>query len=134
MKKYYRRIAALLPKGTRKGKKVKLFNKVYFVFYLKDFLFLVLAVQAFVLIIALFMLNQLYEQKKQKFDQREQKYIYWSKVSGEYPNAPDVLFNAAKSSYEFGETDKALSYIDKALKIDPLFIQGQKLQTEIGNK
>lgn len=128
---YYRKIAALLPKDLlKKGKRV--FSKGFF-HSLAQFLFLVLLFQVLLLIVMLFLLRNEYKEKRREFAVRQEEQIYWIRVAGQYPNAPDVLYNAALSSKNVGREREAIFYLDKAIKLDPLFMEARLLRKSIVN-
>lgn len=130
---YYRKIAALLPKHFKKliSGSSKVFSKGFF-HYLAQFLFLVLLFQVLVLIATGFVLRYSFEKKRAVVDMRQKEQEYWLKVADQYPNAPDVLYNAAVSSKNVGKEKIALVYVAKALKLDPLFKEAQVLQKDLG--
>lgn len=141
--KYSRRITEVLPKVLKRIKKggtvrrvlrekaKKNINKEHFVPYFLNFVLFVLIIQALISIIIIVALNKVLVKSSEVNYKKQQTNIYWGSVAGQYPNAPDVLFNAAKSSYEIGDRQKALFYVEKSLKIDPLFDKAQKLKNEI---
>jgi tetratricopeptide (TPR) repeat protein len=63
--------------------------------------------------------------------EKMQEYSYWSGVATQFPNIPDILYNAALSSYNAGRRNEALKNLEKALLIDPLFKKAKILQSEI---
>ena len=126
--KYLRKFTALLPKSIIRNKVI---NRKYLVVYLRDFLFLVLVVQIGVFLQVLVILNQKYTNMKAKHNEKVKAEKYWQSVAFQYPNAPDILFNAAKSSYDAGNSKNAREYIDKAIRIDPLFVKAHELRDEM---
>jgi tetratricopeptide (TPR) repeat protein len=122
--KYLRNITGYLPKGVKRNK--------YIVSYFKYFLFIVFSFQLMAFLAIVFFLNSSYLQKKSDYSKKIQNYKYWIGVADQFPNSPDIEFNAAKSSYDVGDLNKALEYADKALRTDPLFSQAQKLKNKIG--
>ncbi len=54
--------------------------------------------------------------------------MYWSSVASQYPNIPDILFNAAVSAMTMGRNDVALAYLNKSIQIDPLFTKAITLR------
>lgn len=64
---------------------------------------------------------------------REREYEYWSSVANQFPNVPDILYNAGVASINVGKKEKALGFLDKALRLDPLFIEAQQLRNNLFN-
>lgn len=50
---------------------------------------------------------------------------------GQYPNIPDILYNASLSAFNIGQKQQAIEYIEKAIEIDPLFNKAYQLRKEI---
>ena len=122
-----RKINALLPlKYIRKNianRKVAL--------PLRKYLSIVLFFQVILFIVFLSLAGLILENAKEIKRNKDKSYQYWSSVAEQYPNEPDVLFNAGKSAYESGKKEIALKYIEKALQIDPLFEKALNLKQEI---
>lgn len=116
----------LLPKDFRKKWK-QIFNRSFFHF-LAQFLFLVLLSQVLLLIAVVFLLRSEYRQKMEQFVLREQERVYWARIAEQYPNAPDVLYNAALSTKNIGNEKEAIFYLEKAIKLDPLFMEARLLR------
>lgn len=126
MSVYLRKITALLPKKLRK----RLFNR-RIATYLRAFLFIVLVVLAGITLQILVLLQQRSLITKREYEVRVKKFQYWSSVASQFPNIPDILYNASISSYSVGNEKQALRYVNKALQIDPLFKKAQILKEEI---
>lgn len=141
--KYSRKITDLLPKTMvidRKKLNIKPVlkkkigrhvQKEHFTIYMLNFVLSILIIQALISIIAIFALNNILVKAYFENREKQSKAYYWERVAEQYPYAPDVLFNTAKSVYEIGEKKKALNYIEKSLQIDPLFEKAQKLKQAI---
>lgn len=117
MKKYLRKITALLPKEIA--------------IHLRSFLFLFFVILAGVLLQVLVTLNGKYLEYRKNYAQKVGEYEFWSSVVKQYPNIPDVLFNASISAYNAGKRNESGEYIKKALRIDPLFKKAELFQKEI---
>jgi Tfp pilus assembly protein PilF len=65
---------------------------------------------------------------KKDYEVNIKQFRYWSGVASQFPNIPDILYNASVSSLNVGKTSEAKLYIDKALQIDPLFKQARELK------
>lgn len=98
---------------------------------LRNYLSIALFFQVVLLIMVLFLAGFILENKKEIKSIKDKNYLYWESVASQYPNEPDVLFNAGKSAYESGRKDVALKLIEKALQIDPLFEKALELKKEI---
>ncbi len=130
MKLNLRTFTAQLPKGV-----VKRLNNKYFAEHLRSFLFVVLLILAGILLQLLVFLNKKYSQAKVNYQKTLKNYTYWSSVASQYPNIPDILYNAGVSAIAMGREDVALGYLNKAIQIDPLFAKAIELRDSlIGNK
>lgn len=65
---------------------------------------------------------------------RQERFYFWMEKVEEYPNSPDVLYNAAVSALEVNKNETALKLVKQALIYDPLFTEAKKLQEEIIEK
>lgn len=86
-----------------------------------------LAIMLFSIFILQSMLSSSYSAKSLKIE----KFNYWMEKVDKYPNAPDVLYNAAVVSVGVNKKETALNLLKKALIYDPLFTEARKLQNEI---
>lgn len=82
----------------------------------------------------LVVLNTKYKEVQKDFGRKQEEYVYWTSVASQYPNVPDILYNAAVSSYVVGEVGKAYEYLTKALQIDPLFERAKILKEKVEGK
>ncbi|MDO8269426.1 MAG: hypothetical protein Q7T54_02010 [Candidatus Levybacteria bacterium] len=126
MKKYHRIITDLLPKKIRKW-----VNKRYFAIYLRDFLFIFFVLLIGVLLQLLVILNGRYMEVRKLFFENNEKYYYWNSVASQFPYIPDILYNAALSSFAVGKGSEAMQLINKAIQIDPLFEEAVKLRNQM---
>lgn len=126
MVNYLRKITAQLPKGYR-----KYVTNRYLALYLRNFLLLFFLLTAGILLQILVNLNARYELVKKDHAKKIYEYRYWSGVVTQFPNIPDILYNASLSAYNAGMKNEALKNIEKALKIDPLFQKALRLRSEI---
>ena len=76
-------------------------------------------------------LNSRYELSKIEYQKKIDEYKYWNGVVSQFPNIPDILFNASLSALNAGKKEEALRNIEKALQIDPLFKKALELKREI---
>jgi len=79
----------------------------------------------------LFLAGFILENQKENKSVRDKNYSYWESLAEQYPNEPDILFNAGKSAYENGRKEAALKFIEKALQMDPLFEKAIDLKKEL---
>lgn len=76
-------------------------------------------------------LNNRYDKVRNIYAHKSSEYQYWSSVASQYPNIPDILYNASVSAFNFGKKTEANEYLIRAIKIDPLFKKAQIFQKEI---
>lgn len=126
MRNYYRRIVALFPK-----KQYKLFKKSQVAFHLRNLLLVVFILTVLFQIQVLVFLSKNYQSILREKESRLKEYSYWEDIAGQFPNIPDILYNAALSSANIGRYDDAINYLDKALKLDPLFEDAIQLQKKL---
>lgn len=126
MADFLRKITALLP-----GRYSKYISTRYLAFYIRNFLLVFFLFTAAILIQVLSFMYTRYEMSKSVAQVRMHEYEYWSSVVNQFPNIPDILYNAALSSYNAGKKEEALRNLEKALLIDPLFKKAKILQNEI---
>ncbi len=129
MKKYFRTITALLPKSLKKH-----VLKKRVILHVRDFLFVFLALLIGVLLQILVILNNKYVVARREFEGKRAEYSYWETVVLQYPQIPDILYNAAVSALAFNRQEEALDYLNRALRIDPLFQRAEKLRKFILEK
>lgn len=126
MNVYFRKITALLPK-----KLVKNITNSYVVSHVRTILFVMLVIGAGILLQMLVYLNQRTIIAKKDYEVKIKEFNYWSSVASQFPNIPDILYNASLSALSIGKTKEALRLIDKALIIDPVFKKARDLRNEI---
>lgn len=91
------------------------------------FLLSILIVMLFSIFVLQNILTNSYLSQKEK----QERFFYWMEKVEEYPNSPDVLYNAAISANSIDKNETALNLLKKALTYDPLFIDAKNLQEEI---
>lgn len=125
-------------KHVKKHKVIRGFHRQissrHFAHSLRAFLFFVLIILSGFLLQLLVFLNGKYIESGKEFEARRVESRYWENVAFQFPNVPDVLHNAALSALYIGDSNKALEYIEKAIKIDPLFEKAYLLRREIVEK
>ncbi len=62
---------------------------------------------------------------------KQERFYFWMEKVEEYPNSPDVLYNAAVSANEISKKETAIKLLNNALLFDPQFKKAQDLRTEI---
>lgn len=65
---------------------------------------------------------------------KQDRFYFWIEKVENYPNSPDVLYNAAISALEINKNETALKLVKQALIYDPLFTEAIGLQQEIIEK
>lgn len=117
LKKYYRKITDLFPRAL--------------IIFVWEYLFIFLTVLLLVVLYALVIMQNIYEDRVTEYDRKEQQYVYWVQTADQYPYAPDVLYNAALSALEVNNRERALFYIDRALQVDPLFSKADEMRKKL---
>jgi len=128
MQKNLRRITAYL---TRVKRNKKWINRKYIAHHLRAYLFLVFLILVFVLLQILVLLNTHYLKTKINYENKQKEFSYWQRVVVQFPNIPDILYDAALSAYNVGKMKEAIIYLDRALQVDPLFKKAIDLKNEI---
>jgi len=81
--------------------------------------------------ILLFYIWDQYEQYIQQKHVLTERLLYWEEVIETHANYPDAYFNAAVYAYRLKEKEKAYTYIEKSLVLDPLFLEAKQLRGQI---
>ena len=81
---------------------------------------------------ALFYLK--YQEVKDAYGEVVVDYEYWQKVVRDHPNFPDGYYNAAVYAGMLDRKDEAISYIRKAIVLDPEFIEAKELETKLAKE
>jgi len=123
---YLRRITDLLPRNFSNT-----INRRFIALYLRDFLFLVGILIAGVLLQILVDLYKKIDISRQVFEAQVSEYAYWQAVAAQYPNIPDIQYNASVGALKVGRLNEAIYHIDRALMLDPLFEKAQKLKNKM---
>lgn len=126
MKINYRIITDLFPKGIK-----KYINSAYVALHLRNFLFIFFALMAGVLLQILVILNAKYTEIRREYQVKENTYVYWNSIVSQFPNIPDILYNASLSALSMGKREEAGKFVNKALSIDPLFEEALRLREKI---
>lgn len=137
MNNYYRKITVGLPQSFSKG--YKRLNKVLDPALSQDnlrqhgfnFLLLFLVLLFIFSLISAILLHYSYGELRKNYGETVNKLDYWEKVVMDYPAFPDGYYNAAIFAGILGEKQKALNYLDKALKLDPDFEDAKELEEAI---
>ena len=137
MNDYYRKITVSLPQSFSKG--FKRFNKVLDLALSRDnlrhhgfnFLLLFLVLLFIFSLISAMLLYYSYGELRKNHRETVNSLDYWEKVVMNYPAFPDGYYNAAIFAGMLGEKQKALNYLDKALKLDPDFEDAKELASQL---
>jgi len=84
-----------------------------------------------VMLFSIFVVQSVLTSSYLSIKERQDRYDHWMGQVEEYPNSPDVLYNAAVSAVEVKKNETALNLLNKALIYDPLFEEAKDLQQEI---
>lgn len=123
MNLFFRKITALFPSeflGNIKNRHVAA--------NLRALLFFILVICAGILLQILVYLNQKVVLAKKEYEYNIKQFRYWNEVVLQFPNIPDILFNASVSALNVGKKSEALQYLDRAIQIDPLFREARELR------
>ncbi len=123
IKNYYSKFVLLLTKHGFKNEQV---NKNLLIL-LSLFLLSTLIVMLFSIFVLQNVLTSSYLSQKEK----QEKFFFWIEKVEEFPNSPDVLYNAAVVSVEVEKHETALKLLKKAIDFDPQFDEAKNLQKEI---
>ncbi len=126
MKINSRIITAIFPKKYKKY--IKASSLAY---HLRNFLLAVLILFALFQLQLLVILTNGYGNALAIHENKAKKYEYWKSVISQFPNVPDILYNTSLSAFNAGYKLEALDYVEKALRIDPLFEDAVKLKNEM---
>lgn len=129
MSSFFRRITALLPK--------EIFGYVtnrHVATQLRALLFFILVIWAGILLQTLVFLDQKIIYAKREYETNAKQFRYWSGVALQFPNIPDILYNASVSALNVGKISEAIQYLDKALQIDPLFKDARELRRSVSER
>ena len=133
----YRKITVSLPQSFSKG--FKRLNKSVdsalswdsLRYYGFNFLLLFLVLLFIFSLIFTILLYYSYGESRKKYGEAVNNLGYWEKVVMDYPSSPDGYYNAAIFAGMLGDKQKALNYLDKALKLDPDFGDARKLEERL---
>lgn len=84
-----------------------------------------------VMLLGIFVLQDILTKSYLNQNERQNRFYYWMERVEEFPNSPDVLYNAAVSAYEIDKNETALRLLKRAIEKDPLFIEAKNLQKEL---
>ncbi len=84
-----------------------------------------------VMLFSIFVLQNMLEDSYMNQKTRQDRFVFWMERVEEYPNSPDVLYNAAIAAIELNKKETALKLVNKSIVLDPLFSNAINLQEEI---
>ena len=78
-----------------------------------------------------------YQENKKLTEERENiesQIKFWESVNKKYPGYRDSYFELALLEYQLKDFDKARAYLKEALRLDPNFKSGRKLESILNEK
>lgn len=129
MKKQIQKAQSIIVKKYKKS-----INEKAVATHVRQFLFFFLVMMIGILLQILVVLNAKFVDAKKSYLLKSEKYAYWQEVASQFPNAPDILYNAALSSVQMGNKKQAVEYVRRALMIDPLFDKAKNLLEELSKR
>lgn len=78
-----------------------------------------------------------YRENKELMEKRkniENQIEFWQSVNQKYPGFRDSYFQLALLEYQLKDFDKARTYLKEALRLDPNFKSGRKLESILSKK
>lgn len=124
-KRYSRKITEILPQ-SRKGLK-----KIFLLKSLEMFSLMLLLCLFAVFSYVVVNLYQKNENSVNKRVEAKNKLVYWKEMTKKYPNYAKTYYMAAVYSMDFGEKPQAIKYLNKAIEVDPDFVEAKKFKTVI---
>lgn len=129
---YYRTFTDVLPNILMKKKFYTSLKEVLKASYhLKIILFVSFAVTSLVFLAFFFITLRKYEALVVAYRAEEKKLYYWEGVVKKHSNYPDGYYKAALHAYRLKNKEKALSYIQQAMYLDPYFENAEILEKDI---
>lgn len=89
--------------------------------HLIDYFIIYLAILFAVLLIVLGFVFVMYGKSRDVKLRVEDNYSYWADVVRTHPNVTDAYYNAALYAAQLGNRQKAVEYLNGAIKLDPSF-------------
>ena len=87
-----------------------------------------------IMLFSIFVLQSILTDSYLSQKEKQNRFYFLMEKVEEYPNSPDVLYNAAISANAINKNETALNLLKKALIYDPLFMEAKNLQEEIVNE
>lgn len=84
-----------------------------------------------VMLFSVFLLQNMLEDNYIDQKTRQERFSFWMERVEEYPNSPDILYNAAIAALDIEKRETALKLVNKSIVLDPLFTKATVLQLEI---
>lgn len=109
----------------------RIFTEKYFLEFLVTFILV-----AMLLVVGMYLYRDIKVQQKTEKERKEiiSKIKYWQEVIDKYNDYRDAYFQLAVLEYRLKNFDKAKSYVNKSLSIDPNFEKGRELEQILNSK
>lgn len=102
--------------------------KIFGFSFITTFLLVSIMLRSYQLIEGMHFLRQASAQRQDILSQRE----YWEDVVKRHEGYRDAYFKLAVLSYQLGEKEKARTYLQTTLEIDPNFKEGREFGKKVG--
>ena len=104
---------------------IRIFTEKYFLGFLVTFILV-----AMLLVVGMYLYRDIKVQQKTERERKEiiSKIQYWQGIVDKYSDYRDAYFQLAILEYRLKNFDKAKSYVNKSLSIDPNFEKGRELE------
>ncbi len=128
-----RRIAEPLPQDKKVASKTEKSKKTRGTVFedLVDYLTLFFVILGVCLVFFVGYVYLGFEKTQEARRRVEDNYTYWKDVVRVHPNLTDAYYNAAIYSVQLGDNRTAITYLDKALELDPDFTKAKELKVRI---
>lgn len=134
MKKYSRKITELSPQGESKKflpKGVEGLKGIVFIQFFKFSLLALLLISFVTFSLAVLFLYRENEKLIISRVEAQNKYMYWVKMTEKHSNYAKTFYMAAVYSMTLGNKNEAIKYLNRAINVDPDFIEAREFKNEI---
>ncbi len=118
-------ISRFIPEYTPEQQRY--YVKIYSVTFISGFLLMAIILKGMSLFTTIGQLQAAEQQKKALVQQQS----YWEGIVEEHEGYRDGYFQLAVISYQLDEKGKAQEYLDRAMALDPNFVQGKEFQKKL---
>ena len=110
---------------------IRIFTEKYFLGFIISFILVVLLI-----VVGLDLYKDIKDQQKIEKERKDviSKIQYWEGIVNKYKDYRDAYFQLALLEYRLKNFDKAKSYVQKTLSIDPNFEKGRELEKILKKK